>query len=442
MKTHVNLWPHICTFENLYLAWLDTRRGKSSKRQAVHFENQLEENLCALLDELQSAAYQPGQYTSFYIYEKKRRKISAAPFRDRVVHHALCREIEPIFERRFITDSYACRRGKGTHRALDRCTHFARRYAYVLKCDVAKFFPSIDHEILRGILGHVIRDRAVMDLIDKILASGADVLRDEGLRVWFPGDDLFAVLRPRGLPIGNLTSQLWANVYLNELDQFIKRELRVKGYLRYADDFLLFADSKAQLWDWRERTIEKLAELRLKPNSRSFYVIPVAQGIEFLGFRVYPDHRRLLAENVLRARRRFRSLSWQFSRRLIGADRVTASVQAWIAHAAHGDTWGLRRAVLREFTGKRCRDARVTDLRQDRSNDPMAAGLYGQVSQVAAIPAGQTDRGCSLPLPGEHSNGGDGVETSESDRRRCAVDVVETPAADGDGDALDDHGTV
>jgi hypothetical protein len=288
----------------------------------------------------------------------------------------------------------------------------------------------------------VIRDNAVMDLIDKILASGADVLRDEGLRVWFPGDDLFAVLRPRGLPIGNLTSQLWANVYLNELDQFIKRELRVKGYLRYADDFLLFADSKPVLWKLQQRVIGKLAELRLKPNSRSFYVIPVSQGIEFLGFRVYPDHRRLLAENVQRARRRFRSLSWQFSRRLISADRVTASVRAWVAHAAHGDTWGLRRAVLREFKGKRSRDERVSHLRQDGSNDHLAAGLHGQVPQVAAVPAGQADRGCGVRLPGEHPDRCDGVETSEPDRRGRPIDVVEAKAADGDGDALDDHRTV
>jgi RNA-directed DNA polymerase len=442
MKTHIHLWDDLCTFENLYLAWLETRRGKSTKRQAVHFECQLEENLCALLEELQSGEYLPGEYTSFFIHEKKRRKISAAPFRDRVVHHALCQVIQPVFERRFISDSYACRWGKGTHRALDRCTHFSRRYPYVLKCDVAKFFPSVDHQILRGILGRVIRDGAVMDLIDKILASGAEVLRDEGLQVWFRGDDLFAVLRPRGLPIGNLTSQLWANVYLNELDQFIKRKLRVKGYLRYADDFLLFADSKPQLWQWRERTIDKLAELRLKPNSRSFYVIPVTQGIEFLGFRVYPDHRRLLADNVQRARRRFRSLSWQFSRRLISADRVTASVRAWVAHAAHGDTWGLRRAVLREFTGKRSRDERVSDLRQDRPDDHVATGLYGQVSQVAAVPAGQTDRGCGVPLPGEHPDGRDGVETGESDRRGRPVDVAETPVADGDADALDDHRTI
>ena len=138
MKTYRNLWPRLCDFENLYYAWRDVRRGKSNKVQVLRFESDLEGNLCSLWDDLADGTYQPLPYTNFYVYEKKRRKISAADLRDRVVHHAYCNVVEPIFERRFIHDSYACRVGKGTHRALDRCTHFARRYRYVLKCDVAK----------------------------------------------------------------------------------------------------------------------------------------------------------------------------------------------------------------------------------------------------------------------------------------------------------------
>lgn len=390
MKTYRNLWPRLCDFENLYYAWIDARRGKSTKLQVLRFEADLEGNLCSLLDELVDGTYRPRPYTNFYIYEKKRRKISAADLRDRIVHHAYCNVVEPIFERRFIQDSYACRVGKGTHRALDRCTYFARRYRFVLKCDVAKFFPTVDHEILLAILARLVRDPRVMRLSRTILASGEGILNEEAPQRWFPGDDLFAVLRPKGLPIGNLTSQFWANVYLNELDQYVKRRLGVPGYLRYADDFLLFSNSKYQLWQWQAAVIGKLADLRLWPNTRSFYVAPVGDGVEFLGFRVYPDHRRLLPENVRRARRRFRWLGHQFSLGRIDARRVRASIQAWIAHAVHGDTWGLRRAVLREFRGCRRRNARVPDLRQDGPDVDLANDLHGEVPQIPSLPDGET----------------------------------------------------
>ena len=187
MKTHKNLWPQICNFENLYLAWRRAKKGKSTKAQVIEFERDLEENLLGLLEELESGTYQPGEYTNFYVFEPKRRKISAARFRDRVVHHALCNVLEPLFERKFIHDSYACRKDKGTHRALDRCTHFARRHPYVLKCDVAKFFPCVDHEILLGILARTIHDERALQLARSILENGRGILDDEAPRLWFPG---------------------------------------------------------------------------------------------------------------------------------------------------------------------------------------------------------------------------------------------------------------
>ena len=173
----------------------------------------------------------------FFIHEPKRRLISAAPFRDRVVHHALCQRIEPIFERSFISDSYANRVGKGTHRALNRVQQYARHYPYVLQGDLRQFFPSIDHAILHNMLAAKIDDPEILWLIARILASGSNVLGEEYDMVYFPGDDLFAALRPRGLPIGNLTSQFWANCYLNVFDHFVKRELGCPGYVRYANIF-------------------------------------------------------------------------------------------------------------------------------------------------------------------------------------------------------------
>jgi hypothetical protein len=260
-----------------------------------------------------------------------------------------------------------------------------------LQCDIAKFFPTVDHEILLEILGRTIRDPRVMNLAKLILDTGIGILDEEAPRAFFPGDDLFAVLRPRGLPIGNLTSQFWANVYLNELDQFVKRELKVAAYLRYADDSLLFGEDKATLWARSDAVIEFLQTLRLLPNPKSFVVRPMRAGIDFLGFRVYPDHRRLLSHNVRAARHRLRLLGRLYSEGRITAERVRASVRAWIAHAKHADSWGLRRAVLREFRGKRVRRGRIANLRQDGPTADLAGRLHGEVPQIAAVQDGRND---------------------------------------------------
>jgi retron-type reverse transcriptase len=173
------VYAQLCSWDNLLLAYRQAAKGKRGLAPAAAFEYRLEDNLIALQQELLSQTYQPGAYASFYIHEPKRRLISAAPFRDRVVHHALCNLIEPLFERAFIADSYANRIGKGTHRALDRCQRFARRYSHVLQCDIRQFFPSIDHAILRDILARKITDPQTLWLVDQILASGVGVLSEE-----------------------------------------------------------------------------------------------------------------------------------------------------------------------------------------------------------------------------------------------------------------------
>lgn len=210
MKTYKRLFAQVCDFNNIWVAFQRARKGKRSKHAVAAFEYQLERNLFTLERELSDGSYRPGRYHHFYIFEPKKRKISAAPFRDRVVHHALCHVIEPIFEARFSDASFACRVGKGTHAALDRAQHYARRFRYVLQGDIVQFFPSVDHQVLRELLARRIADPQVMALIDQILASGAGVLASEYTPQWFPGDDLFTPFeRPRGLPIGNLTSQFW-----------------------------------------------------------------------------------------------------------------------------------------------------------------------------------------------------------------------------------------
>ena len=348
MKTYKNIYPRIYAYENLYESWRKAARGKRRSPQVAAFEYALTDNLLQLEEELRAQTYRPGPYRHFYISHPKPRRISAAPFRDRVVHHALVRQIEPIFEARFSRDSYACRVGKGTHAALDRAQSFARRYHYVLQCDVVQFFPAVDHAILRQILFKRIADEQTRELIDLILNSGAGVLKDEYDVVYFPGDDLLAANRPRGLPIGNLTSQFWANCYLNELDQFIKRRLGCPALVRYVDDLLLFSDSKRALWAWKQAIVDFLPRLRLSLHPRSSTVYPVSNGIPFLGFVTYPTHRLLKRRNGVAFARRFRRQLRALSAGLLNYADVEASVRGWLAHAAHGDTYGLRQALVSE----------------------------------------------------------------------------------------------
>lgn len=346
-KTFKHLYPRVHTFENLRAAFrLARKHGKRKKPSVAAFEYHLEPELEQLQNELIQKTYQPGAYRNFFVHERKRRKISAAPFRDRVVHHALCRVMQSIFEARFIYDSYACRVKKGTHRAILRAQEFMRHHKYVLQCDVAQFFPSIDHAILRGMLARYLADDDVMWLIDQILASGAGVLADEYEMQYFPGDDLFAANRPRGLPIGNLTSQFWANVYLNELDYFVKHQLHCHGYVRYADDFLLFGDDKSELRARRVEIITFLETLRLRLHEERAQVFPTRDGIPFLGFRLFTDHRRLRKDNARDFTRRLRALSQAYAAGELDWDKLGERVTSWVAHARFGDTYRLRQQIF------------------------------------------------------------------------------------------------
>lgn len=347
------MYASITEWDNLWLAYGKAARGKRGAASVAGFEIQAADRLVELQAELRSKTYRPGPYTHFTIHEPKRRKISAAPFRDRVAHHALCNVIEPLFEARFINDSYANRIGKGTHRAVDRLQEFARRDRYVLRLDVVQHFPSLDHAILRDAIAEVIRDEDVLWLVDTILASGAGVLADEYDMVYFPGDDLFAALRPRGLPIGNLTSQFWSNVYMNALDWFVIKELGCPAYLRYVDDFALFADGKQQLWEWKAAVIAFLATSRLTVHASAAQVQPVSAGIPWLGFVVYPTHRLLKRRNVVHFARRFALNLDLFRAGRISFAEFDASVQGWINHVRYGDTWGLRKALLARKHRKR-----------------------------------------------------------------------------------------
>ena len=339
-------YQQIYAWGNLLQAHRLAAKGKRGRTSVAAFEYAYADNLLALQEELVKLSYNPGPYRHFYIHEPKRRKISAAPFRDRIIHHALCNIIEPRFERCFIADSYANRVGLGTHRAVNRLQYFAQHYQYVLRADVVRHFPSIDHAILRAELAKHIPEDDVMELVSSIIASGDRVLEEEYSMVAFPGDDLFAVCRPRGLPIGNLTSQFWSNCYLHPFDLFVKRQLGCRAYLRYVDDFALFSDSKRELWAWKQAIIERLARLRLTIHEHPAQVIPVGHGIPWLGFVVYPTHKQVKARQVRNATRRLSERFEDYRCGKISFAELDASVQGWVNHVRYADSWGLRQHVF------------------------------------------------------------------------------------------------
>lgn len=264
--------------------------------------------------------------------DPKPRRICAAPFHDRVVFHAICNVLEPLFERRLIFDTWACRQGKGNHAAVKRAQYFAQRRDYFLQCDVRKYFDSIDHVILKNLLRRIIKDRPLLELLDRIIDHGPPDMP--------PG---------KGLPIGNLTSQHFANLYLGELDHFLKERLRIKSYIRYMDDMLLFADDKIELH-------QGLAELRaflrdqlsLSLKNENPCPMPVHVGIPFLGFRVFPAIIRLDRRALRRFRRRFRARERQYLAGEIDMETLHASVSAMFAHIGHGDTLNLRQRFIRD----------------------------------------------------------------------------------------------
>jgi hypothetical protein len=347
------LWSKLVSWENLFCAYQECRRRKRYRRAAVQFHYAWERNLLEIQADLTAGRYLPGKYRHFYVHEPKRRLISAAPFRDRVVHHAVVRVLEPIYEARFIGDSYACRKNKGTHRALDRAEYFMRRHAWYLKTDIVKFFPNADHEVLERLLARTIREKPLMELIRQILTSGEGVLSQEATPGYFPGDDLFAILRPTGLPIGNLTSQFFANVLLDQVDHFVKEVLRIPGYVRYSDDLVLFDPDPGRLREARGRIEEHLEAFRLRLHRNKTIIAPCTGHLKFLGMVLSRRGRRLQQGALVRFNRRMRYLRWRFARGEIPAASIGRSIEAWSAFAKQSNSVGVRRQLWRRMRFRR-----------------------------------------------------------------------------------------
>ncbi len=345
MRRLKGLWPQVVSFDNLYLAWRRARRGKRSRAAVTAFALNLEKELLELQKALSERSYQPGDYRLFTLYERKPRIIAAAPFRDRVVHHALMNVVEPRLDRSFIYDSYACRRGKGVHAAVDRYQHWARRYPYVLKMDIHQYFPSVDHPLLKLALRRRIADARVLWLFELIIDCGPE--DNNRVPQWFAGDDLLTPLeRQVGIPIGNLTSQFLANLYLDALDHHIKERLRVSAYLRYVDDLVFLGEDKAALWRLADQLRLRLEALRLRPHPGKTQVFRTREGVDILGYRVFPERRLLRNDNGHRFARKMRRFGRAFSAGELDWADIDPSVQSWIGHARHADSRGLRRAIF------------------------------------------------------------------------------------------------
>lgn len=338
------LWGRVASLDNLFAAARAAATGKRVRPDVARFLLDLEPEVFQLRRELLSGEYRPGPYRTFVVREPKPRMISAAPFRDRVVHHALTRVLEPIFERRFTRDSFACRVGLGTHAALARARRACGRFRYVLKCDVVKYFASIDHGILGELLRRAVGCERTLALAARVVAGSND---QGGPIVYYPGDTLFTPFeRRRGLPLGNQTSQFFANVYLNPLDHFVARRLRPGAYMRYVDDFLLFSDDRQELAAMRKAIEEFVVRLRLRIHAGKSRVYRCADGVTFLGWRLFPERSRLARGNVVRFRRRLRRMHHDYEAGLLSWQEVHQRVVAWVAHASWGDTWRLREQMM------------------------------------------------------------------------------------------------
>lgn len=322
-----HLFEKICSYENLIRAAYKASRGKLGKVRVARFMFNLEFEVLRLHREMLNNKYYPSPYKSFFIYEPKRRHICAADFRDRVVHHAICNYLEPIFERMFVYDSYACRKGKGAHSAVKRVQRLCTGNNYFLKADIEQFFASINHEILKALLKRKIKDSALLGFLDRIIDLP------------FPGQ-----VPGKGLPIGNLTSQWWANFYLDRLDHFIKDTLGVKICIRYMDDFIILALSKEELHYIRAAVRDFLREnLQLTFKKRATYIAPIHQGIPFLGFRIFPGVIRLKHESLIRFRRRFNRKEKEYLSGQIDEDALIRHVAGVIGHVRHANSLQMRR---------------------------------------------------------------------------------------------------
>jgi retron-type reverse transcriptase len=339
MKRYGNLFNELCSYENLFLAYKKARKHKTTKHYVLKFEEKLEDNLLLLRSELLLHCYKPKPLVNFIIRDPKTRKISKSDFKDRVVHHALCNIIEPIFEKKFIYDSYANRKGKGTLKAIERFDCFKRKVSvnniqkcFVLKADIKHYFDEVNHNALIDIIKNDIKDPNIIWLIKVILKN-------------YKGKTPY-----RGRPLGNLTSQFFANIYLNELDHYVKSVLNIKYYIRYVDDFVIFGKNECELMNYKNQInqfIKNSLQIELHPEKCK--IIQLNRGIPFLGFRIFYYHRILKRSNVTKFKNNLKILKYRYNQDLINYDSIYNKFEGWIAYSKNADTCKMRKNVIRIF---------------------------------------------------------------------------------------------
>ncbi|MEN9621637.1 MAG: hypothetical protein RLZZ67_71 [Candidatus Parcubacteria bacterium] len=320
----IHTYKDIISLENLLEAWKEFRNGKRKRRDVLEFERDLMQNIISLHDDLVAKSYRHAHYKAFKINDPKPRDIHKATVRDRLLHHAIYRKLYPFFDKTFITDSYSCRMGKGTHKALDRFRNFAgkvsknhTRTAWVLKCDIRKFFASIDQKILVSILENYISDKDIINLFSHIISS------------------FHSTVKNVGLPLGNLTSQLLVNIYMNRFDRFMKHKLKTKYYIRYADDFVILSCDRMYLKgliSLISNFLKDSLKLRLHPDK--VFIKTSASGVDFLGWVHFSNHRILRTSARKRMMRNIRKNCGK-----------SESVQSYLGLIQHGNSYKLTKEI-------------------------------------------------------------------------------------------------
>jgi len=330
MRRYGYLFEELYDFENLQSAFNKSFRGLKKKELNSDYYFYLEGNLLSLQSKLKLKTYQPAKYRYFKIHEPKERLISVAGFEDRIVHHALVNVLEPIYERIFIYDSYATRKGKGSHRAIARAQHFLKRNRWFLKIDIKQYFGSIDHRVLINILKRKIKDPKIIELIDVIIKNN-DISQniDDGI----------------GLPIGNLTSQFLANVYLDQVDHYVKENLKI-DYIRYMDDMVFFADDKNRLREILQLSSAYLgSRLKLTIKPGSIVINNRIHGLSFLGFRIFAAIIRVKNENIKRMKKNIEKKEWEYKRGMISEEKLSQSVNSIIEFIKTANSVRLRQNI-------------------------------------------------------------------------------------------------
>lgn len=343
MKIYKNLYWSIISPASLFHAWDIFKKDKRNKPDVANFESNLEDNIFKLYRELKNETYKHDSYVGFWIHDPKLRRIHKATVRDRVLHHAIFSVLNPIFEPTFISDSFSCRIGKGTHKGVLRLAKMLQatsqnntRPCYALKCDIQKFFDSIDHDILFNIICKRIKDEKTLKLMNEIIESFSS-----------NKSNLF---EHKGVPIGNLTSQIFANIYMNEFDQFIKQNLKVKNYVRYTDDFIIVSDNKEYLVNLIPCISNFLiVSLKLNIHPKKTTILRYTHGVDFLGYISFPHHTLVRKKTLKRATRKINEKMYLYKTGALEKEKLEATLNSYLGVLSHANAYRFSEKLKNDY---------------------------------------------------------------------------------------------